>query len=76
MTSTNSVFSMKAQKCLHDGVPKLQSTIKKEKSIMISVIQKEFYQSLTKKIPLIREKIMKADYLCFTNSVVNEFQKS
>ena len=37
---------------------------------------KRISSNFDKKIPLIKEKFMKANYpLCFINSIVNEFQK-
>ena len=56
---------------LHHGSPQLRSVINKMQSIAIFIVKKEYHQTSTKKIPLIKEKFMKADYpLRFINSSV------
>ena len=76
MVPVNSTFIGKTQNYLHHGPAKLQNSLKQYTIKYDLHRSKRISSNFDEKIPLIKEKFMKADYpLHFINSVVNEFQK-
>ena len=49
MVLINSMFIGKTQNYLYHGLPILQNAINEMQSMMIFIVQKEYYQTLTKK---------------------------
>ena len=71
------MFIKNTQNYFHHGPSKLQNAINKIELMAICTdCSKRVSLNWDKETTLIKEKFIKADYpLCFTNSIVNEFQK-
>ena len=74
MVPINSKFIRKNTKLASPWTSKTPNAINEIRSMVVFIVQKECHQTLTKKIPLIEDKCMKADYpFCFINNEDESF---